>query len=51
MAVVFHQASIQEHLELEQSAAGQAILLIAAFGLFTLTCRKLGKQAAKAQFK
>lgn len=51
VAVVFHQASIQEHLELEQRAGGEGRLLRAGVGLWTLTCRKEGKQRAKASLK
>lgn len=48
MAVVFHQASIQQQLELEQSAVGEVSLLIAAVGLCTLTCwKKTNKQEKK----
>lgn len=47
MAVVLHQASIQQQLELEQSAVGEVGLLIACVGLCTLACRKKNKQTDK----
>lgn len=51
MAVVFHQASIQERLELEQSVGGEAGLLIAGEGLRTLTCREKGENGQQTLVK
>lgn len=47
VAVVFHQASVQQQLELEQGAVGEARLLVAAVGLCTMACRSKGKTSRK----